>query len=90
MYGDFLLIGDMGSSEVFAYKRWSVETEETFPVVLNFLGRDVESEIPNDDVSIEKWAAGNYSAENPDKATIGKIVLKPWEGLLGCARFECI
>ncbi|KAF1990801.1 glycoside hydrolase family 13 protein [Aulographum hederae CBS 113979] len=80
VYGDFALVGEE-SNQVFAYKRWSADSE-VWLVVLNFTGKEVEWSVP-EDLEVGGWMAGNYSAGKVEKETKGKIVLKPWEGLLG-------
>lgn len=84
VYGDFeLLDPEDGHDQIFAYARRG--EEEAFVTVLNFSEEDVEWELPAD-ANVHKWVAGNYTAGAPDKATKGKIVLKPWEALLGKCR----
>lgn len=84
VYGDFELL-DEHHPKVFAYRRVNRETGEAFVVVLNFSREDVEWEVP-EEAKVKEWAAGNYTAGKPEKDVKGKIVLKPWEGLLGVAR----
>lgn len=81
VYGDFeLLDPEDGHDQIFAYARRG-ETE-AFVTVLNFSDKEAEWKLP-DHAGVRKWVAGNYTAGAPEKATKGKIVLKPWEGLLG-------
>lgn len=80
VYGDFQLL-DKENEKVFAYKRVS-EKDGTWVVVLNFNKSELEWDIPAD-LKVEGWMAGNYTAGRPEKGTEGKIVLKPWEGILG-------
>lgn len=79
VYGDFQLLDDSHPT-VFAYKRAS--SEEAFVTILNFSGKEVEWTLPKE-AKVEKWVAGNYSAGAPDKATSEKVMLRPWEGVLG-------
>lgn len=83
VYGDFKML-DREHEKVVAFKRWS--KEEAFVTVLNFSGEKVEW-AGLGDVSVKKWVAGNYDEGELDgRATDGKVVLRPWEGLLGtCA-----
>lgn len=81
VYGDFeLLDPEDGNDAIFAYARRG--EEEAFVTVLNFSEKEVEWELPSN-AGVRKWVAGNYVAGAPEKATKGKIVLKPWEALLG-------
>jgi oligo-1,6-glucosidase len=75
VYGNFeLLDPEDGHDQIFAYARRG--GDETFVTVLNFSEENVEWELP-------------ASAGAPDKATKGKITLKPWEALLGkCQSLE--
>ncbi|KAI9722230.1 MAG: hypothetical protein M1812_001702 [Candelaria pacifica] len=83
VYGDFQLL-DSNNDQIFAYSRTGAQAG-SWIVVLNFTGSTQEWEVSNQ-VSLESWMAGNYTAGKPDKKTSGKITLKPWEGLLGkCA-----
>ena len=85
VYGDFACL-DEKDEDVFAYKRWSA-AGDAFIVVLNFSGKDVEWALPKgEEGKVVKWVAGNYQKGAPEKATSGKIALKPWEGILGVAR----
>lgn len=79
VYGSFELL-DEHNTKIFAYKRSS--GTESFIVVLNFSGQEVEWEVPKA-AKLKSWAAGNYTVGKPDKPTNGKITLKPWEGTLG-------
>ena len=79
VYGSFELI-DEDNTKIFAYKRASAS--EAFILALNFSGKEVEWDIPSD-AKVKGWVAGNYTAGKPEKSSSGKIVLKPWEGLLG-------
>jgi glycosidase len=81
VYGAFDLIGDTSvDCPVFAYKRWS--RDESWAVILNFLGKDVSWKLP-DDVKVKQWAAGNYPGAKPNQPLSGELLLRPWEGLLG-------
>ena len=79
MYGDFELLDDKTES-VFAYRRSG--GGEAFVTVLNFTGKEVHWEVPAN-ADVERWVAGNYTKDAPDTPTSGKVVLRPWEGLLG-------
>ena len=81
VYGDFDCLDDK-HEDVFAYKRSS--KTDAFVVALNFSGKDVEWEIPEQS-KVEKWVAGNYQKGAPEKAVSGKLALRPWEGVLGVA-----
>jgi oligo-1,6-glucosidase len=81
VYGDFQVL-DETNKKVFAYKRAS--ESEAFVVVLNFSKEEVEWELP-ETAKVKQWVTGNYTTGSPDKATTGKITLKPFEGILGTA-----
>jgi oligo-1,6-glucosidase len=81
VYGDFeLLDPEDGHDQIFAYARRG--EDEAFVTVLNFSEEDVEWELTAE-ANVRKWVAGNYTAGAPEKATKGKITLRPWEALLG-------
>ncbi|KAF2722715.1 glycoside hydrolase family 13 protein [Polychaeton citri CBS 116435] len=79
VYGDYKQLAP-DHLKVYAYRRWS--KHEAFVTILNFSNSDVEYEVPAE-AKVQSWAAGTYTAGKPDKATSGKIVLRPWEGILG-------
>lgn len=79
VYGDFLML-DEQHDKVMAYKRMS--DKEAFVTVLNFSGQEVEWALPQE-AKVKAWVAGNYTKSAPEKATSGKVVLRPWEALLG-------
>jgi oligo-1,6-glucosidase len=79
VYGDFEELAE-GDENVFAYVRTSRETGERWVVVLNFSGKEQVFDNPLD---VEFWAASTYTSGKPDKAASGKVVLRPWEGVLG-------
>lgn len=78
VYGDYEELAP-GDEHVFAYVRTS-DTGEKWLVVLNFSGAEQGYDSP---VEVDFWAAGTYTKGKPDKATKGKVVLRPWEGVLG-------
>lgn len=83
VYGDFHAVGPE-SDEVFAYLRVG-EKSGKWLVVLNFSGKKIEWDIPNE-LKVEGWMAGNYLKGKPDKKLEGSVGLRPWEGILGkCA-----
>lgn len=83
VYGDYQVAGPE-CEEVFAYLR-SGKKSGSWLVVLNFSGKEVEWNIPNE-LKVEGWMAGNYLKGKPDKAMDGCVTLRPWEGILGkCA-----
>lgn len=83
VYGRFELLADDDDDSIFAYKRAS--DNEAFVVVLNISGNDVDFAIPAD-AGVEKWMAGNYSSNAPEKSSTGSIQLRPWEGILAVAK----
>lgn len=80
VYEDFYIVGPE-SDQVFAYMR-SGKKSGKWLVVLNFSGKDVEWDIPNE-LEVEGWMAGNYLKGKPDKKLEGSVGLRPWEGILG-------
>jgi len=85
VYGDFEVL-DKEHEKIAAWKRWS--EDEAFVTVLNFSGEEVQWEgLEDAEVRVGRWVAGNYDErELEGRSTKGKVVLRPWEGLLGvCA-----
>ncbi|TKA28678.1 hypothetical protein B0A50_03005 [Salinomyces thailandicus] len=82
IYGDFELL-DTQTEAVFAYKRKS--KERAFVTVLNFTGKEVEWQVP-DQAGVSAWVAGNYYKGKPEGAVSGAVKLRAWEGLLGTAK----
>jgi glycosidase len=83
IYGDFQLI-DPDHEKVVAWKRWSEKTSWIF--FGNFSGEEVLWEgLEGTSVQVKQWMVSNYydCEELHAKPKIGKIALKPWEGLLG-------
>ena len=80
VYGDYEAVG-LESEEVFAYVRTGKKSGKWL-VVLNFTGKAIEWDVPAQ-VHIQAWMAGNYLKGKPDKATQGRLSLRPWEGILG-------
>ena len=80
VYGNFQAM-EMGSGEIFAYLRTGKKSGRWL-IVLNFSGKDVKWEIP-EQVQVQGWMAGNYLKGKPKKALSGSVDLKPWEGILG-------
>jgi len=84
VYGDFhLLDPEDGHDQIFAYARRG--EDESFVTVLNFSEEKVEWELPAS-AGVQRWVAGNYTAGAPDNALKGKIILRPYEALLGMSR----
>ncbi|KAF2785922.1 glycoside hydrolase family 13 protein [Melanomma pulvis-pyrius CBS 109.77] len=83
VYGDFGLIGKADDDTILAYKRFS--NAEAAIVVLNFSGERVEWEVP-EDVRVRAWETGNYATGLQEVPNRGRILLRPWEALLG--RFD--
>ncbi|KAL8676504.1 MAG: hypothetical protein Q9186_006981 [Xanthomendoza sp. 1 TL-2023] len=79
-YGDFEDVGPQ-SEEVFAYVRTGKESGKWL-VVLNFSGREVDWEMP-EEIEVQGWMAGNYTKGKPEKSFKGSVALHPWEGILG-------
>lgn len=88
VYGAFEVVGAAEETrrQVFAYVRTPEEGKGWRAlVVLNFSGAEVEWEVPVE-CEVERWVVSNYAGAENEKAGKGKIVLRPWEGLLGkCA-----
>ncbi|KAF2709078.1 glycoside hydrolase family 13 protein [Pleomassaria siparia CBS 279.74] len=85
VYGDFEAI-DEEHDKVVCWKRCS--EQEVFVTVLNFSGQEIPWDgLEGSGVQVEKWVAGNYDERELEKRnTQGKLVLRPWEALLGvCA-----
>lgn len=80
IYGDYQTIGEE-SDEVIAYLRTGSKAEK-WVVVLNFSGKNVGWDLPQD-VNVKEWMAGNYQKGKPERPLEGKIQLDPWEGILG-------
>lgn len=80
VYGEFHAVGPE-SDEVFAYLRIGKKSGKWL-VVLNFSGKRVDWDIPND-LKVEGWMAGNYLKGKPEKNLEGSVSLSPWEGILG-------
>jgi hypothetical protein len=74
---------DVSNEDVFAYRR--VGEKEAFVVLLNFTGETVSLDLPEKPAKTSKWVISNYAEGPTDRALQGKIMLKPWEGLLGTA-----
>ncbi|KAL9124972.1 MAG: hypothetical protein Q9217_005762 [Psora testacea] len=81
VYGGYRTVDDAATGNVFAYLRTG-EKGGRWLIVLNFDGKDVEWNLP-ENVKLQGWTAGNYLKGKPDKTTEGAIALRPWEGLLG-------
>ena len=79
VYGKFEILTPEHEA-VLAYRK--VGKREAFVVVLNFSGREAEW-TATEGLGVEAWVAGNYDAWGPDKGKSGKIMLRPWEGMLG-------
>ncbi|KAF2458981.1 alpha-glucosidase-like protein maltase [Lineolata rhizophorae] len=77
VYGDFELL-DEPNDKVFAYRRFS--EYDSFLVVLNFSGQNVEWKVPKN-VEVKEWLAGNYTGRKPEKDSKEQVTLLPWEGL---------
>lgn len=85
VYGDFEDVSKE-HEKVYAYMRTSsVDPNEKWVVVLNFSGEEQGGWALPEGVEVGKWVATTYGKNGPEdeKATKGKVVLKPWEGLLG-------
>ena len=85
VYGGFEVVGATPDTEraVFAYTRTGeVDGGGKWLVVLNFSGGDVDWQIPVG-CEVEKWVAGNYGKGEIEKGKKGRVVLRPWEGILG-------
>jgi glycosidase len=82
VYGTFEAL-DVSNEDVFAYRR--VGEKEAFVVLLNFTGETVSLDLPEKPAKTSKWVISNYAEGPTDRALQGKIMLKPWEGLLGTA-----
>ncbi|ORY16954.1 hypothetical protein BCR34DRAFT_584021 [Clohesyomyces aquaticus] len=80
VYGDFGLIGKADDDKILAYKRFS--NTEAAVVVLNFSGEGAEWEVP-EDVRVRAWETGNYVTGLQEVPNSGRILLRPWEALLG-------
>ena len=80
VYGDYKSVGD-DRAEVFAYLRTGKDSGRGL-VVLNFSGKEVEWDIPAG-MEVQVWVAGNYSNGRVEKEGKGRIMLRPWEGILG-------
>ena len=84
VYGSFEVAGPE-NEEVFAYFRTGNKGGRWL-VVLNFCGKDVTWEVPQDCKEVA-WMAGNYMIGKPEKPDKGTIFLRSWEGILGrCER----
>ncbi|WPG99137.1 Hypothetical protein R9X50_00194800 [Acrodontium crateriforme] len=83
VYGKYELLDSSDKSSIFAYKRMS--DSRAFITVLNFSHEHVEWTLP-ESIKLEKWVAGNYPGDGANVATVGKITLKPWEGVLGMVK----
>ena len=81
VYGDFQLLSAEEDPKIFAYLRDGKDAGR-FLVVLNFSGEDTAWTLPPGQ-EVQSWVAGNYGPEHIEKETSGKIVLRPWEGVLG-------
>ena len=88
IYGYFQLV-EPQNENVFAYlrteKKQDEEGGEKWLVALNFSGKMLEWDVP-EDMEVQNWVAGNYSNGKVDKGMKGKIELRPWEGVLGACR----
>ncbi|KAI9819859.1 MAG: hypothetical protein M1827_006428 [Pycnora praestabilis] len=80
VYGDFKIL-DPDHEQVFAYTRTG-EQGGTWATVLNFSGKQLEWDLP-DTIEVQTWVAGNYTSKKPKKSLSGKVILEPWEALLG-------
>ena len=82
VYGDFELLGEEESEDdVLAYMRTG-KRGGRWVIVLNLSGKDVGWNIPGVCGGVV-WCAGNYVKGKPEKASNGKVDLRPWEGILG-------
>ncbi|KAI1329184.1 glycoside hydrolase family 13 protein [Xylariaceae sp. FL0255] len=79
VYGDFEEL-EHAHPNVFAYLRTSTSGEKWL-VVLNFFGRQVEWDMP-ENLAVENWACGNYNRGEVTKPRRGVLPLRPWEGVL--------
>ncbi|KPI36574.1 Alpha-glucosidase [Cyphellophora attinorum] len=80
VYGDFEELAP-NDENIFAYVRTSAtKPEQKWIVVLNFSGQEQTYDLP---LKVESWVAGTYTKSKPDKSLRGKLVLRPWEGVLG-------
>ena len=88
IYGYFQLVEPQHQA-VFAYlrteKEQGEEGGEKWLVALNFSGEKVEWDIPAH-VEVQSWVAGNYSNGKLDIGRMGKVQLRPWEGILGACK----
>ena len=80
VHGEFELLDNGETQNVFSYTR-AGRGGEKWMIVLHFGEEDIGWDIPGS-VIIEGWMAGNYIKGKPNKATKGKVILNPWEGLL--------
>jgi glycosidase len=86
VYGSFEAL-DVQNENVFAYQRVGEDGKEAFVVLLNFTGQQVEV-VVGEEAKVKKWVAGNYEGHGDDigeKEVGGRVVLRPWEGVLGTA-----
>lgn len=80
VYGDYAEL-DPEDEDIFAYVR-TADDGDQFVVILNFSGKQREWVLPSS-VPVKSWSAGNYTKGNPEKPLKGRILLEPWEGLVG-------
>ncbi len=84
VYGDFHLVDD-NAEHVFAYIRTG-ESGGDWLVALNWRSEDTEWTLPKG-VEVEEWFVGTAGNGKPVKDTKDrKVLLGPWEGLLGKCR----
>ncbi|KAI4153839.1 MAG: hypothetical protein LQ340_002063 [Diploschistes diacapsis] len=83
VYGSFEVVGATRETEhaIFAYTRTG-DKGGKWLVVLNFSKGNVEWDVP-EECEVDKWVAGNYGKGEIEKAGKGRIVLRPWEAILG-------
>jgi glycosidase len=86
VYGSFEALY-VKNEDVFAYRRVGEDGKEAFVVLLNFTGKEAHV-VLDEKAKVKKWVAGNYEGQAggiEGKEVSGKIVLRPWEGVLGTA-----
>lgn len=89
VYGNFEVAGATRETmdKIFAYARTNEDGHGAL-IVLNFSGEEVEWDIP-DIYEVDAWVIGNYEREDIPKATQGRIMMRPWEGVFGrCVKSE--
>lgn len=82
VYGGFQDVSE-GHDKVYAYLRTSPRA--TWVVVLNFSGDAQRWALP-EGVHVDTWVATTYGKGPGEAPTTGELVVRPWEGLLGCCQ----